>query len=165
MHRSIRTFATADWPAVKRIYEAGLATGLASFETEAPSYENWADQTESACRLVLEEGQQIIGWCKVSAVSSRQVYKGVGEVSVYVDPAHKGKGIGMALLQALICASEAQGFWTLQASIFPENHASLQLHLKNGFREVGRRERIGQRAGVWRDTILLERRSQVNGWA
>lgn len=163
MNCTIRTLIKEDWPAVKRIYEAGLATGLATFETEVPSYEKWADQTSSACRLVLEEQHQILGWCKLSSVSSRKVYEGVGEVSVYVDPAYKRKGIGNVLLQALIRTSEEEGFWTLQARIFPENHASLRLHLKNGFREVGRRERIGKLNNVWRDTILLERRSQVMG--
>ena len=164
MSYTIRTLVKEDWPTVKRIYEDGLATGLATFETEVPSYEKWVNQTSPACRLVLEEQHQILGWCKLSLVSSRKVYEGVGEVSVYVDSAHKGKGIGNLLLQALIRASEEEGVWTLQASIFPENHASLQLHLKNGFREVGRRERIGQLTGVWHDTILLERRSRLNGW-
>ncbi|MGI2326742.1 GNAT family N-acetyltransferase [Planococcus sp. YIM B11945] len=163
MSQSIRTLIEEDWPAVKRIYEAGLATGLATFETDMPSYEEWANQAPPGCRLVLEEQHQILGWCKLSSVSSRKVYEGVGEVSVYVHPAYKGKGIGNLLLQALIRTSEQEGFWMLQASIFPENPASLLLHLKNGFREVGRRERIGQLNGVWRDTILLERRSQVNG--
>lgn len=163
MRHTIRILIQEDWPAVKRIYEAGLATGLATFETEVPSYDEWTNQAPPGCRIVLEEQQQILGWCKLSYVSSRKVYEGVGEVSVYVDSAYKGKGIGNELLQALIQISEQEGFWTLQASIFPENHASLQLHLKNGFREVGRRERIGKLDGVWRDTILLERRSQVNG--
>lgn len=163
MNCTIRTFIQEDWPAVKRIYEAGLATGLATFETKVPSYEKWNNQTASACRLVLEDRHQVVGWCKLAPVSSREVYKGVGEVSVYVDPAQQGKGFGNGLLQTLIETSEEKGFWTLQASIFPENHASLQLHLKNGFRIVGRRERIGKRHGIWRDTLLLERRSSVNG--
>lgn len=164
MTYTIRPLMKEDWPDVRRIYEAGLATGLATFETEVPSYEKWINHSSPACSLVFEEQHQILGWCRLSPISSRKVYEGVGEVSVYVDPTHNGKGIGNLLLQALIRTSEEEGFWTLQASIFPENHASLSLHLKNGFREVGRRERIGKLVGVWRDTILLERRSRLNGW-
>lgn len=160
---TIRNVTQEDWPQLKRIYEAGIATGLATFETQATSYEKWIDYTHPACRLVLEEQNQILGWCKLSVVSSRKVYKGVGEVSVYVHPEQKGKGLGNLLLQELIRTSEKEGFWTLQAAIFPENHASLQLHLKNGFREVGFRERIGKLDGVWRDNVFLERRSRVNG--
>ncbi|MBT2581606.1 GNAT family N-acetyltransferase [Planococcus sp. ISL-109] len=163
MEYIIRRATEDDWPEIKRIYEAGINTGLATFETEAPSHEKWGDEKTTACRIVIESEQQILGFCKLSRVSLRAVYSGVGEVSIYVDPTQFGKGIGQQIMHALIQASEQQGFWTLEAKIFPENSASLRLHLKNGFREVGFRERIGKRDGVWRDNILLERRSSVNG--
>jgi L-amino acid N-acyltransferase YncA len=163
MTYTVRIMTDKDWPSVKSIYEAGIATGIATFETQAPPYEQWSQNSRPACRLVLEEQSQILGWCKVSAVSSRKAYQGVGEVSVYVHPDAKGKGIGDSLVKALIHASEQEGYWTLQANIFPENEASIHLHVKNGFREVGRREKIGKLAGVWRDNVLLERRSQTVG--
>lgn len=163
MSYTIRTLTESDWLAVKAIYEAGMATGQATFETQARPYEEWSQNSRPACRLVLEHENQILGWAKVSAVSARQVYKGVGEVSVYVHPDAKGKGIGDALMKGLIQKAEQEGYWMLQANIFPENEASVQLHLKNGFRKVGRRERIGKLAGVWRDNVLLERRSQTVG--
>lgn len=161
MNFEIRQLTQEDWSEVKWIYEAGIATGMATFETEAPSYEDWIRQTNPACRLVIVQHQRVLGWCKLTAVSSRKVYKGVGEVSLYVHPSQKGKGLGNRLLKELIRVSEKEGFWTLQAAIFPENEASLHLHLKNGFRIVGNRERIGKLAGVWRDNLLLERRSQL----
>jgi L-amino acid N-acyltransferase YncA len=163
MAYSIRTMDKKDWPSVKRIYEQGIATKNATFETEAPPYEQWIHQSLSSCRMVLEENQTIFGWCKLSAVSARQAYAGVGEVSVYVDPAEIGKGIGNLLLRELIQASENEGFWTLQAAIFPENEASVKLHLNNGFRIVGLRERIGKLDSIWRDNVFMERRSKIIG--
>lgn len=163
MAHSIRTLEEKDWPAVKRIYEQGMETKNATFETEAPPYGQWISQSPSSCRLVLEEDGKIHGWCKISRVSTRKVYCGVGEISVYIDPAQKGKGLGTLLLQEVIRQSEKEGFWTLQAAIFPENKASIQLHLKNGFRVVGIRERIGKRDGVWRDNVFMERRSKTVG--
>lgn len=159
----IRPAVESDWPQIKQIYEAGMDSGLATFETKAPSYEYWSDSETSNCRLVIESGTQILGFCKLLLVSKRPVYSGVGEVSIYIDPGHSGKGIGQKLMEALIQASEQQGFWTLEAKIFPENEASIRLHKNNGFREVGVRERIGKRDGIWRDNVLLERRSQLNG--
>ncbi|WP_404334195.1 GNAT family N-acetyltransferase [Planococcus rifietoensis] len=163
MEYIIRPAVESDWPKIKQIYEAGMDSGLATFETKAPSYESWSDSETSNCRLVIESATQIRGFCKLSLVSKRPVYSGVGEVSIYVDPVYSGEGIGHKLMQALIQASEQQGFWTLEAKIFPENEASIRLHKKNGFREVGVRERIGKRDGIWRDNVLLERRSTING--
>lgn len=163
MDFNIRAAAKEDWPEIKRIYEAGMHTGLATFETAAPDYEQWSDEQTTACRMVIESNGELLGFCKLSRVSKREVYQGVGEVSIYIDTAHFGKGIGQHLMDALIEASEQQGFWTLEAKIFPENIASIRLHKKNGFREVGIRECIGKRDGLWRDNVLLERRSTVNG--
>lgn len=152
-----------DWPAVRAIYEAGIATGQATFETVAPAWESWDAAHRADCRLVARRDGQVIGWAALSPVSGRCVYGGVAEVSVYVDPAWKGRGIGKTLLQALVTASEEAGLWTLQASIFPENVASVRLHHACGFRTVGTRERLGQQHGRWRDVVLLERRSTVVG--
>lgn len=151
------------WPQVKAIYESGIATGNATFQTAAPEWEEWDKTHVKTCRLVAIENNQVIGWAALTAVSGRCVYAGVGEVSVYIHPDARGKSAGTQLLQALITASEANGFWTLQAGIFPENIASIKVHEKCGFRLVGRREKIGQMNGIWRDTLLLERRSLTTG--
>lgn len=148
------------WAAVKAIYEAGLATGNASFQTSAPSWEEWDTTHLKHSRLAVLDGQSVLGWAALTPVSSRCVYAGVAEVSVYIGAASRGRGIGKILLHALITESEANGLWTLQAGIFPENTASLRLHEKCGFRLVGTREKIGRMNGVWRDTVLLERRSK-----
>jgi len=153
----------AHWPAVRAIYFEGIATGLATFETEPP---DWATFDARHCpqpRLVACCGAEIVAWAALSPVSARPVYRGVAEVSVYVAAAHRGRGVGRALLAELVRQSEAAGFWTLQAGVFSENAASLALHAACGFRQVGRRERIGQSGGAWRDTVLLERRSAVVG--
>ncbi|MET3506089.1 GNAT family N-acetyltransferase [Halalkalibacter oceani] len=161
---AIRTMKRDDWEQVRAIYEAGIETGKATFETKVPEeYDNWLKQTNPACCLVAVQEQTIIGWSKASPVSERRVYAGVGEVSVYVKAEARGIGIGARLLRDLINVTEENGFWTLQASVFPENEASLHLHKKNGFREIGRRERIAQLNGIWRDTVLLERRSNKVG--
>lgn len=157
---NIRNLAASDWPAVKAIYEQGIATGNATFQTEAPTWEAWDKAHLQVCRFVLETDHVIAGWAALSPVSSRSVYAGVAEVSVYVSTDHFQKGIGTALLKKLIAASETAGLWTLQAGIFPENKASVHLHKKAGFREVGYREQIGKMKDTWRDTLLLERRSQ-----
>ena len=149
-----------DWEQVRSIYLEGVREGNSTFETEAPSWEAWDEAHLQSPRLVMRGGDQVLGWAALSPVSKRRVYSGVAEVTVYVTQAARGKGIGRALLEALIEASEQAGIWTLQASIFPENTASIELHLKCGFREVGRRERIAQLNSVWRDTILFERRSK-----
>src|SRR5262245_45565402 len=152
-----------DWESVRAIYVEGIATGHATFETESPDWERWDSSHLSQCRLVARTGAGVLGWAALSPVSKRQVYAGVAEVSVYVAETARGVGVGGALMRALIEASERHGVWTLQSSVFPENHASVALHLKHGFREVGRRERIARHHGVWRDTVVLERRSLVAG--
>jgi phosphinothricin acetyltransferase len=152
-----------DWEDVREIYLEGIATGHATFQKEAPAWEGWDAGHIQDCRLVARSEGKVVGWAALSFVSSRCVYAGVAEVSVYVKQDSKGKGIGRLLLVSLIGVSEQSGYWTLQAGVFPENAASLQLHKKCGFREVGRRERIGKMEGVWRDTILLERRSNIVG--
>lgn len=151
------------WPAVRAIYESGIATGNATFQTEAPGWEDWDKGHIKNCRLVAVDGDRVLGWAALSAVSSRCVYAGVAEVSVYIHPDARGKGVGKLLLNALILESEANNYWTLQAGIFPENTASITLHEQLGFRQVGRREKIGQLNGTWRDTLLLERRSKNVG--
>ena len=151
-----------DWPAVKAIYEEGITTGQATFETKAPPWETWNADHLAAGRLVARNRGQVVGWAALSPVSGRCVYAGVAEVSVYVAEKVRGQGIGTALLQALIIDSEEAGIWTLDAGIFPENRASLALHKACGFRQVGYRERLGQLNGLWRDVILMERRSPQN---
>ncbi len=159
----IRPMRPGDWPAVARIYADGIATGDATFETEVPEWRDWDAAHLSVCRLVAREtGQEdggIIGWVALSPFSHRHVYRGVGELSIYVASEARGRGVGRVLLNALVAASEEAGFWTLHAGIFPENEASIALHRRCGFRIVGVRERLGRLAGVWRDVVLLERRS------
>jgi phosphinothricin acetyltransferase len=152
-----------DWESVAAIYREGIATGQATFEIKVPTFEEWDRAHLAAARLIARQQDLIAGWAALSQVSQRRVYLGVAEVSVYVATTARGSGIGRKLLTALIEESERNGIWTLQAGIFPENSASLALHHAAGFREVGRRERIGKMNGVWRDTILLERRSQTVG--
>jgi L-amino acid N-acyltransferase YncA len=152
-----------DWEQVRSIYQDGIATGNATFETEAPGWDKWNSAHLAEGRFVARAGDSILGWAALSPVSSRCVYAGVAEVSVYVGLRYSGKGIGRALLEALVAWSERNGIWTLQAGIFPENEASLALHKRCGFREVGRRERLGQMKDLWRDVILLERRTKVVG--
>ena len=152
-----------DWPAVRAIYAEGIATGQATFETAVPDWPAWDAARLACCRLAARRGAVLVGWATLGPVSSRPVYGGVAEVSVYVAAAARGQGAGRALLAALVEASEAAGLWMLQASIFPENSASLALHRSCGFRVVGRRQRIAQHHGQWRDTLLLERRSQRVG--
>jgi L-amino acid N-acyltransferase YncA len=147
------------WPRVKAIYEEGIAKGDATFETAAPGWEEWEKDHLSCCRLVSVTDGDIAGWAALSPVSGRCIYTGVAEVSVYVAMEYQRRGLGKELLIALIEKSESAGIWTLQAGIFPENKASVALHLSSDFRIVGRRERIGQINGVWRDVMLFERRS------
>jgi L-amino acid N-acyltransferase YncA len=160
---TIRPMTPEDWPSIRRIYEEGIATGDATFETSAPSWQEWDAGHLAIGRLVAEVDDDIAGWAALSGVSDRCAYAGVAEVSVYVASSARGHGIGSQLLQALIAASEDGGIWTLQAGIFPENTASLAIHARSGFREIGRRERLGQLRGRWRDTLLLERRSRRVG--
>jgi phosphinothricin acetyltransferase len=160
---TINLMAREHWPEVLRIYREGIATGNATFEIEAPSWEKWDSGHLQNCRLIAQGDSEVLGWAALSPVSSRSVYAGVAEVSVYVAEAARGKGIGKSLLAALIESSENSGVWTLQAGIFPENAASIALHKSFGFREVGRRERIGKMGDTWRDVALLERRSAKVG--
>ena len=144
---------------VAEIYLEGIATGQATFETTAPTWENWDKAHLQTCRIAAFEDGQMLGWAALSPVSGRCVYAGVAEVSVYVSHNFRGKGIGKILLTELIKASEADGIWTLQSGTFRENIASIELHEKCGFRQIGYREKVGCMNGIWRDTILLERRS------
>jgi L-amino acid N-acyltransferase YncA len=148
----------ADYDAVAAIFAEGIATGLATFETDVPAWEEWDARHLPEHRLVAELEGDVVGWCAVVPYSSRAAYHGVGEESVYVGAGARGQGVGRELLQALIESARAGGLWTLQAGIFPENEASLALHRAVGFREVGVRERIGQLDGVWRNVVLLELR-------
>ena len=152
-----------DWEQVRSIYLEGIKTGLATFETEAPDWERWNANHLKQCRLVAKAAASVVGWAALSPVSARRAYAGVAEVSVYVAESSRGRGAGHALLEALITCSEEHGIWTLQAGIFALNEASLALHKRCGFREVGRRERISKLNGKWLDVVLLERRSKVVG--
>ncbi|MDX6404328.1 MAG: hypothetical protein QOH70_1783 [Blastocatellia bacterium] len=153
-----------DWPAVREIYLEGIATRQATFETTAPSWEAWDASHLPFARLVARQAEIVVGWAALSPASSREVYAGVAEVSVYVSESQRGLGLGRKLLAALIAASEENGIWSLQAGMFPENACSVALHRSSGFREVGRRKCIAKLDGVWRDTILMERRSQKIGF-
>ena len=159
----IQPLSPRDWASVRAIYLEGIATGNATFEKSAPEWEAWDRSHLPACRLAARVAGEIAGWAALSPVSSRCVYAGVAEASVYVAAAMRGLGIGRSLLAALIEASEREGIWTLQAGIFPENTGSVALFQGAGFRMVGRRERIGCMDGRWRDTLLLERRSAATG--
>jgi phosphinothricin acetyltransferase len=157
----VRALHASDWPSVERIYRAGIATGHATFETEPPDWPAFDAGKRDDLRFVAEEHGTVSGWIAVSPVSSRAVYSGVVEHSVYVDPERSGRGVGRALLDRLLTDAATAGVWTIQSSVFPENDASLRLHEAAGFRTVGRRERIarmasGPRAGQWRDTFLIE---------
>ncbi len=155
----IRPLMNTDWESVSRIYEEGIRTGIATFETEVPNWEQWNKKHVSSCRLVAELNGDVVGFAALSKVSNRKVYKGVAEVSVYVSEKHRGQHIGVTLLKQLIEDSETNGFWTLQAGVFSENSASINLHMQCGFRIVGIREKIGRRDDEWYDNHFLERRS------
>ena len=162
-HLELRPMLPEDWPSVSKIYADGMATGYATFENQPPSYEAWNSSHIANCRIVAFEKDQCLGWAALSPVSSRCVYGGVGEVSIYISKEARGKGVGSVLMQALIAQSEENGIWTLQSGVFPENIGSIKLHEKMGFRCIGKRERIGKRDGVWKDNVLFERRSKVVG--
>ncbi len=152
------------WSAVKDIYEEGIATGNATFQSSAPTWDEWnTSHVEKARIIAIDDNGEVFGWAALTPVSGRCVYAGVGEVSVYVSANARGKGVGRALLNELIRQSEENGFWTLTAGIFPENEASLKIHMNAGFKVLGIREKIGKMNGQWRDTVLLERRSAVVG--
>ncbi len=159
----LRPMKAGDWDAVAQIYAEGIATGFATFEKDIPTYESWDTAHMKICRVVATNIDTILGWAALSPVSSRCVYGGVGEVSVYVAKNSRGLGIGKLLMQALIEESEKEGIWTLQSGIFPENKGSIKLHEEVGFRFLGKRERIGKLDGAWKDNVLYERRSKVVG--
>ena len=175
MNCVVEQMKASDWAQVREIYLEGIRTGHGTFETDAPTWEHWDESHLQVARLVVRDGERspaqdvprlmaqqgarVLGWAALSLVSRRHVYRGVAELTVYVAEAARGRGLGRMLLEALIAESERNGIWTLQASIFPENVASVELHRRCGFRKVGRRERIGMMNGMWRDTLLFERRS------
>jgi L-amino acid N-acyltransferase YncA len=156
---AIRRMGPGDWPHVASIYAAGIATRNATFETAVPEWAEWDAAHLADHRFVAAHGARVVGWVALTGYSDRCCYAGVADLSVYVDPAAQGRGVGRSLLEQVVANAEAAGIWTLQAGIFPENEASLALHRRCGFRLVGTRERIGQLDGVWRDVLLLERRS------
>lgn len=157
----VRPLLKTDWESVSKIYGEGIATGIATFETEVPTWQLWNEKYIEHCRIVAELNHEVVGFAVLSQVSKREVYKGVAEVSVYVSTNHRGKNIGKIVLIQLIKESESKGFWTLQAGIFSENIASIRLHEKCGFRVVGIREKIGKLHGKWHDNYLLERRRKL----
>ncbi len=157
----MRDLTHEDWPAVKAIYEQGIAGGDATFEAEAPSWDDWDRSHLEGHRLVALGESEVVGWAALTPVSGRCVYEGVTEDSVYVADAAQGRGVGRALLDELIAGAERDGIWTIEAGIFPENQASIELHRRCGFRVVGVRERLGRHHGSWRDVVLMERRSEV----
>lgn len=157
---TIRPMVATDWNAVRDIYAAGIATGNATFETTTPTWDHWDASHLDDHRLVATDTHDtVIGWATLSSVSDRCVYAGVAENSLYIHPDHRSRGVGTTLLDALVTGAERAGYWTVQTGIFPENTASIATHEAVGFRIVGRRERVGQLNGVWRDTLFLERRS------
>src|SRR5436190_190460 len=159
----IRQLTRDDWPAVCAIYEEGILTRNATFETATPEWERWDRGHLAHCRLVADADGEVLGFAALSPVSARAVYAGVAEVSIYIAERARGAGLGTKLLRELVSASEKAGAWTLQAGIFPENHASIRLHERAGFRVIGHRERIASLEGRWRDVVLMERRSAMVG--
>ncbi|HET9571000.1 MAG TPA: GNAT family N-acetyltransferase [Bacteroidales bacterium] len=160
---TIRPMTADSWDDVARIYESGIATKNATFEIKAPDWESWDKVHRKDCRLIALMDEEIVGWVALSNVSGRKVYSGVAEVSIYVDSNHHGQGVGDRLMSELIKESELNNIWTLKSGVFPENLISIRLHEKHGFRKLGMEERIGKMDDVWRDVLLLERRSKVVG--
>jgi phosphinothricin acetyltransferase len=160
---SIEALRPEHWDAVRAIYLEGIATGNATFQETAPDWKQWDEGHLAGCRLIARSEAGVLGWAALSAISRRPVYAGVAEVSIYVAAGARGRGLGTALMVALIEASEQAGMWTLQSGIFPENVASFELHQRHGFRVVGVREKIGCMNGRWRDVVMMERRSTVVG--
>jgi phosphinothricin acetyltransferase len=162
MNYEIREMLPGDEKKVLEIFQQGIDSGIATFETEVPSAEAWNMDFFNDCRWVLEnESNEVVGWCGLKLISKRECYKGVAEVSIYLDNKYQGLGLGSILLKKMILDSENHQFWTLQASIFPENEASIKFHHKNGFRTVGVRKKLAKLNGVWKDVILLEKRSEI----
>lgn len=164
MDYKIEKMNQEDWEKVSKIYLEGINTGKATFQTEVPTWESWNSSHISSCRLVARLGDKVLGWGALSPTSSRCVYAGVAEVSVYIGEEYRGKGVGAAILNNLVKLSEENGFWTLQSGIIEENLASIELHKKCGFRQIGVRKKLGKMSnGVWHDVILMERRSNIVG--
>lgn len=164
MDFKIEEMKASDWAQVSAIYLSGIKTEIATFQTEVPSWEEWNSSHLKSCRLVARFGNTVLGWAALSPTSSRCVYAGVAEVSIYIDEHHKGHGVGTALLKALIELSEDDGLWTLESGIIKENTASLNLHKRCGFRELGIREKVAKMGnGKWHDVVLMERRSKSVG--
>lgn len=164
MNYKIEEMLPTDWEQVARIYKSGINTGKATFQDEVPSWEEWDKSHIIPCRLAARLGNQVIGWAALSPTSSRYVYRGVAEVSIYVDGKYARQGVGASLLDHLIRLSEENGFWTLQSGIIKENTASIELHKKCGFKEIGIREKVGRMDnGIWHDVVLMERRSKLVG--
>jgi len=163
MSAAITAIHRDDWPGILAIYREAISERQATFETSAPSWDSWDASHCPDCRLVARTDEDIVGWAAISPVSRRECYSGVAEVSVYVRQSARGQGLGAALLGHLIAESEARGYWTLQGATFPENKASLRLQASHGFRVIGERRRIARLDGVWRDTVLTERRSPQVG--
>jgi phosphinothricin acetyltransferase len=161
MEVKFRPMTYDDWEQVSAIYRQGIETGVATFEIQVPSWKSWDAAHLKNCRIVSEVENIVVGWAALSPVSSRKAYEGVAEVSIYISNDFKGKGIGSGLMKKLVDESEIAGFWTLQAGIFRENVISIKLHQDSGFRIVGYRERIAQLNGIWKDTVLLERRTPI----
>jgi L-amino acid N-acyltransferase YncA len=159
----IERMTAESWSDVARIYESGIATKNATFQTSVPDWDTWDRDHRKDCRIIAKIKARVVGWAAISDISDRPVYSGVAEISIYVDLHFRGKGVGDSLMDATIKESELNGIWTLQAGIFPENVASLKLHQKYGFRTVGVRERLGRMDDRWRDVLLLERRSKTVG--
>jgi L-amino acid N-acyltransferase YncA len=159
----IQQMIKEDWEAVHEIYVEWIHTGNATFDTEPPTWEEWDKGHVKTCRLVAQLGEQVVGWAALSQSTHKKAYRGVAEISIYVSKASSGMGVGTKILEEMVKVSEKAGFWTLQALIFPENTASIKLHLRFGFDIVGTRKRVGQLNGVWRDVVLLERRSTLVG--
>jgi L-amino acid N-acyltransferase YncA len=159
----IKPIQENDYPALAEIYLQGIATGHATFQTEAPNWNVWDNSHLLFCRLAAFDNDEMLGWAALSPVSSRCVYGGVAEVSIYVASNAREKGVGKLLFAQLIIESEENGLWTLQSGIFPENNASIKLHKDMGFRQIGYREKIGNMEGVWRDNVIMERRSKIVG--
>ncbi len=155
----IHELSAKHWPSIRQIYAEGIDSGLATFETEVPDWNTWHHKYLPQCRLGISEAGHLLGWAALLAVSGREVYRGVAELSIYISAKARGKGLGTQLMNALVKASEEEGFWMLQAVVFPQNPASRRLHESAGFREVGYRERIAKLNGEWQNTLLLERRS------
>lgn len=158
---TIRPLIESDFKKVASIYRKGLDTGFATFETNVPSWDIWDQKFLPVCRFVIEDQNGIVGWCALSKISDRAVYRGVAEDTIYIDPQYQGKKLGRQLLNHLISESEKMGFWSLFAAIFPQNKASIALHKNCGFRIIGTREKIAQRNGKWYDNVLMERRSSL----